>query len=124
MDLRAIGNALHPLFEHLPAIPLRTWHRFSFDVVQLSDGVQVAHIRFVDISNNRGSNMFGSKLGKPARDRVSGFTGIITARCEYLYAGAQYQITAPSNGGEFNAPQWFDEGRVEMLPDPPQAAAA
>lgn len=40
------GELIEPLFEHLPEIPVGEWYRFSFDIVQLRTGVQVAHIRF------------------------------------------------------------------------------
>jgi hypothetical protein len=43
------GELIHPLFEHLPPIPLHEWHRFSFDVVQLTSGVQVVNVRFAPI---------------------------------------------------------------------------
>lgn len=49
MDLLKIGELIQPLFEHLPEIPVGEWHRFSFDVVQMTGGVQVAHIRFQPI---------------------------------------------------------------------------
>jgi hypothetical protein len=52
MDLLKIGELIEPLFEHLPEIPVGEWHRFSFDVVQMKSGVQVAHIRFQPISAN------------------------------------------------------------------------
>jgi hypothetical protein len=46
------GELIRPLFEHLPEIPVGEWYRFSFDVVQLSSGVQVVHIRFTPIGDN------------------------------------------------------------------------
>lgn len=49
-DAERIGEALRPLLDELPAIPLDVWHRFSFDVVQNRSGVQVAHIRFAPIA--------------------------------------------------------------------------
>lgn len=55
-------------------------------------------------------------LGKKARDKVTGFTGVITGRAEYLYGCTQYCIVPPaSKDGGYVDGQWFDEGRVKIL---------
>lgn len=47
------------------------------------------------------------KLGDKVKSKVSGFDGIITAKCEYLYADTQYQVTAlMSVDGEVRE-HWF-----------------
>lgn len=62
--------------------------------------------------------LFGSKdskMGKQARDKVTGFEGIITARCEYLTGCAQYGISPPAKDGKVENTLYFDEGRVEVI---------
>lgn len=34
------------------------------------------------------------KLGDKVTSKVSGFTGTVTAKCEYLYSETQYAVTA------------------------------
>lgn len=56
-------------------------------------------------------------LGKMARDKVTGFTGIITCYAKHLYGCDSYILT-PKVNKEGNSPDshWFDEGRLEILP--------
>lgn len=58
------------------------------------------------------------ELGKKAKDKVTGFAGVITARAQYLTGCDQYCI-APKAGkqGECPSSQWFDEGRVLVMGD-------
>lgn len=56
-----------------------------------------------------------SILGKAARDKVTGFEGIITGRAEYLYGCAQYCIVPSAVDGKLGEGHWFDEGRIEVL---------
>jgi hypothetical protein len=62
--------------------------------------------------------------GKKAKDKITGFTGIITARVEYLTGCTQYGITPPMKEGEKEAPRadYFDEGRIEILGEGIQAS--
>lgn len=53
-DVLKIGQLIRPLFEQLPSIPVGEWHRFSFDIVQMKGGLQVAHIRFAPIPASPG----------------------------------------------------------------------
>lgn len=57
------------------------------------------------------------KIGDYVRDRISGYTGIAMARCEYLTGCAQIGIkpqgTKP-DGGTFDT-LYFDEPYVEVL---------
>lgn len=56
------------------------------------------------------------KFGKRAQDRVTGFQGIITGRCEYLYGCTQYCIVPDvDKDGQMKEGHWFDEGRVELI---------
>lgn len=57
------------------------------------------------------------QLGKLARDKVTGFEGIIIGRCQYLTGCDQFGLTPPAKDGETKGTQWFDEGRVEVIGD-------
>ncbi len=55
-------------------------------------------------------------LGKKVRDKVTGFCGICTGKCEYLYGCAQFNIVpAVGDDGKLGDAQWFDEGRIEIV---------
>ena len=54
------------------------------------------------------------KLGEIATDSLSGFTGIATARSDYLYGCIQVQLN-PQTLGKDGLPgkaQWFDEPQL------------
>lgn len=57
------------------------------------------------------------KLGNKVRDSITGFEGIATGRCEYLYGCTQIVITPDklSPDGKRLDGEWFDEQRVETL---------
>lgn len=57
------------------------------------------------------------ELGKKAKDKITGFTGIITGRAQYLTGCDQYVIAPPAIEGKLESSQWFDEGRVEIIGD-------
>lgn len=59
-------------------------------------------------------------LGKKAKDKITGFEGIIIGKIIYLFGCHQYGI-APQGydkekGTRFET-QWFDEGRIEIIGD-------
>jgi hypothetical protein len=54
-------------------------------------------------------------LGKKARDKVTGFTGIIIGRIEYLFGCNQYGLAPEVVNGEIKDTNWFDEGRIEVI---------
>jgi len=55
------------------------------------------------------------ELGKQARDRVTGFEGIITARIQHLTGCDRYLLTPPvDKEGNFREPIWLDEGLLEI----------
>lgn len=60
-----------------------------------------------------GTDIFKHENGLKAVDKVTGFKGTITARCDYLDGTKQYMVTAkaPMDG---KAPEsiWIDESRV------------
>lgn len=57
------------------------------------------------------------ELGKKARDKITGFEGIITGRCQYLTGCDQYGLVPPVRDGKIEQCQWFDEGRIEVIGD-------
>jgi hypothetical protein len=55
------------------------------------------------------------KLGLKAKDKITGFEGILTGSATYLYGCDQYCVVPPVNEkGEIGQAQWFDEGRIEV----------
>jgi hypothetical protein len=58
------------------------------------------------------------ELGKKAKDKITGFEGIITGHADYLYGCDQYLISAEAKDGN-SEPQsyWFDEGRIKITGD-------
>jgi len=54
-------------------------------------------------------------LGKEAKDKITGFEGIIIGKINYLFGCAQYGIAPKSKDGKVNDTNWFDEGRVEII---------
>jgi hypothetical protein len=58
-----------------------------------------------------------NNLGKKAKDKVTGFTGIITGKCFYLYGCAQYCLVpeADINDMKLREGAWLDDGRIEII---------
>lgn len=54
-------------------------------------------------------------MGCAAKDEITGFEGIVTGRCEYLYGCTQWGITPPAKDSECKNTLWFDEGRVRWI---------
>lgn len=66
-----------------------------------------------------------SELGVRARDMITGFTGIITGRSEYLFSYPEVYIE-PEKLDDQGKPIdgiWFREARVEILKDKVQSRA-
>lgn len=55
------------------------------------------------------------ELGLEGKDKVTGFTGIITGRAQYLTGCDQYTLVPPAKDGKLEPGQWFDEGRIEIV---------
>lgn len=54
-------------------------------------------------------------LGKRAKDKVTGYEGIIIGKTKYLYGCDCYGIQSPiDKEGNLPDPKWFDEGRIEI----------
>ncbi len=54
-------------------------------------------------------------LGKEGKDKITGFTGVITAHVKYLTGCDQYCLTPKVNDkGETMTGEFFDEARIEI----------
>jgi hypothetical protein len=55
-------------------------------------------------------------LGVLAKDKITGFKGIATARIEYLNGCVQYALKPPvDKDGKSRDSEWFDESQVEII---------
>lgn len=55
-------------------------------------------------------------FGCLAKDKITGFTGIITGKIEWMYGCNQYCLNPKvTNDGELKEANWFDEGRIEII---------
>ena len=54
-------------------------------------------------------------LGKEARDKVTGFEGIIVAKGIFLFGCNTYTLAPKARDGEVKESRTFDEGRIEIL---------
>jgi len=70
-----------------------------------------------DITNLKKENQM--ILGNKATDNISGFTGILTGRCEYVNGCIQYEITGDELVAGEPKSLWFDEGRLTTFPEAP-----
>jgi hypothetical protein len=55
------------------------------------------------------------KLGDKVQDTVTGFTGIVTARTEFLHSGPRCLVEARVIDDTPAAAAWFDEPRLEQF---------
>lgn len=52
-------------------------------------------------------------LGETRTDRISGFTGTVTGRCEYITGCVQYLLVPKvKESGSYAEAHWFDEDRL------------
>ena len=51
------------------------------------------------------------RLGSVAQDQVTGFTGVVTSRCDSMLEGVQYAITSTLEDGT-KITHWVGEGRI------------
>jgi len=58
------------------------------------------------------------ELGCTAKDIVTGFTGVVTGKAEYMTGCVQFSLTpGVDSNGKFQDNQWVDEGRLEVMQD-------
>ena len=56
------------------------------------------------------------ELGREAKDKITGFKGILIGKAEYLFGCTQYCIVPKvSKDNTKNGGLWFDEGRLEII---------
>lgn len=55
------------------------------------------------------------ELGQEAKDKVTGFNGILTCRIQYLTGCDHYGIAPRAVDGKVNETAYFDEGRIEII---------
>lgn len=53
-------------------------------------------------------------LGSKVTDKITGFTGIVTGRCEYLTGCSQFLVATKSMKNADPTSAWFDEQRLEV----------
>lgn len=54
-------------------------------------------------------------LGKEAKDKVTGFKGVITGRSDFIAGCRQYCLTPPmKDDGTLPESKWMDEERLEL----------
>ena len=54
-------------------------------------------------------------LGKRAKDKVTGFEGIITGVVFYIDGRQRYGIEAMANDSKYEEAAWFDAPRIEII---------
>lgn len=55
------------------------------------------------------------QLGQKAKDKITGFEGILVSRITYLYGCDQYGIAPEARDGKIGDTNYFDEGRIEII---------
>ncbi len=62
------------------------------------------------------SEIFKFKLGSEVEERITGYTGIIMGRSDYLTGCVQYGILSPifKKDGEPRDWIWYDESRIKL----------
>lgn len=64
-------------------------------------------------------------MGAKARDKISGFTGIVVGRCAYITGNDDILILPPvGKDGAYVEAKWFDVDRVERVAAPPKPKRA
>lgn len=61
------------------------------------------------------NNTMDKNLGKQAKDKITGFTGIIIGRIEYLFGCNQYCLAPKAENNSAKESQWYDTGRIEII---------
>jgi hypothetical protein len=59
--------------------------------------------------------MFKIENGVEVRDKVTGFSGVVTGRADYITGCNQYLVQPPAKDGAFVEPRWYDEHRLAVI---------
>jgi hypothetical protein len=54
------------------------------------------------------------QLGDKARDKITGFEGIVTGHCTYISGCDQILVAPPMKDGDFKESRWLDMDRCEV----------
>jgi hypothetical protein len=54
------------------------------------------------------------QLGDRVKDLVTGFTGVVTARCEYINGCVQFGVSPPCENGKMQETQYIDYKRLKI----------
>lgn len=54
------------------------------------------------------------KLGDKAKDKITGFEGLLTGTASYLTGCDQYFVQPETKDGAWTDGKWFDEGRLTV----------
>lgn len=55
------------------------------------------------------------ELGDTVKDKITGFRGVVTGRCEYISGCHQVLVVPPVKAdGAYGDAQWLDEDRAEV----------
>lgn len=57
------------------------------------------------------------QLGIKAKDKITGFEGMITGISRYITGCDQYIVQPEAKDGDFKEGRWFDEGRLQEVSD-------
>ena len=57
-------------------------------------------------------------MGKTGKDKITGFTGIITGRSEYINGCVHIMLEAKAKPGMKPVHAWFDEDRIMLAVNP------
>lgn len=55
------------------------------------------------------------ELGASAKDKITGFSGVVTGFCQYITGCNQALLCPKGKGGKFEEPRWFDEQRLDVI---------
>jgi hypothetical protein len=55
------------------------------------------------------------KLGVRAKDKITGFEGIVTGKASYLTGCDQYSLQPEAKESDYKEGRWFDVGRLVFV---------
>lgn len=55
------------------------------------------------------------ELGVKAKDKITGFEGIVTGVASYLTGCNQWLLQPPAKDGAYVEGRWLDEGKIEAI---------
>lgn len=65
--------------------------------------------------------IFNIELGQEAEDVVTGYKGVVVARCEFIDGCVQYCLLPKSVKGKYPDNQYIDEARLEVIETKPKS---